>query len=408
MALGLSREYLGRMRTGLASLALALACALITALPASAAAPRQGPKNDAAFYKGPSPLTGKKHGDLIWTRRISAKAGASASGRNMLVLYRSTSLAGKSVPVSGVVMLPKGDPPKAGWPVVTFAHGTTGIADECAPSKRPLTGDDYGKKHVDPLFSGWLKAGYVVAHTDYEGLGTPGVHPYLIGKSAARGVLDIVRATRQLDKRVGKRVLISGHSQGGHAAIWAGSEAASWTPELNVVGTQAFAPASHVSTLVRAASAITAKGGLAPEAALFLRSLDVTFPNAMIQAGLSEAALELYPQTLDRCLDELFALDSFGGLSVAEMLNPDVPTEPVALLTEKHVDLTKLKFRGGILLLQGGKDTTVPQPLSDALADETRAAGGKLVYKVYKRADHSSVMIAGRRDALSHARQRLR
>ena len=393
------------MRTGLASLALALACALISVVPASAAAPRQGPKDNATFYEGPSPLPGKKHGDLVWTRQLSAKAGASASARNMLVLYRSNSFAGKGVPVSGVVMFPKSKPPKGGWPVVTFAHGTTGIADQCAPSLRPLASDAYGRKHVDPLFSGWLKAGYVVAHTDYEGLGTPGVHPYLVGKSAARSVLDIVRAARQLDKGVGRRVLISGHSQGGHAAIWAGGEAPRWTPELKVLGTQAFAPASHVSTLVRAAAAITAKGGLAPEAALFLRALDTTFPRAKIQTGMSQAALALYPQTLTRCLDDLFELDSFGGLSVSEMLNPDVPVEPVAQLTEKHVDLTNLKFPGGILLLQGTADTTIPQALSDALADEAEAAGGKVDYRLYRGADHSGVMTAGRKAALAHAKR---
>ena len=69
--------------------------------------------------------------------------------------------------------------------------------------------------------------------TDYEGLGTPGDHPYLIGVSEGRSVLDMVRAARKLDSNLGKRVVIAGHSQGGHAALWAASLQRSWTPELN-------------------------------------------------------------------------------------------------------------------------------------------------------------------------------
>ena len=73
--------------------------------------------------------------------------------------------------------------------------------------------------------------------TDYEGLGTPGVHPYLIGKSEGRSTLDIIRAARQLDSRIGTRIAITGHSQGGHAALWAASLAHSWTPSSSSCAT---------------------------------------------------------------------------------------------------------------------------------------------------------------------------
>ena len=98
-----------------------------------------------------------------------------------------------------------------------------------------------------PLLQRWLKAGYAVVRTDYEGLGTPGEHPYLIGRSEGYSMLDMVRAARKLDKHLGKQVIISGHSQGGQSALFAASLAPKWTPELKVRGTVALAPVSHLA-----------------------------------------------------------------------------------------------------------------------------------------------------------------
>ena len=137
--------------------------------------------------------------------------------------------------------------------MVTWAHGTTGIADRCAPCRAGMPGS-----YDHPLLNRWLKAGYAVVRTDYEGLGTPGDHPYLIGDSEGRSVLDMVRAARKLDANIGKRVVIAGHSQGGHAALFAGSLARRWTPELTLRGTLAFAPVSHLGEQAALLRALTA------------------------------------------------------------------------------------------------------------------------------------------------------
>ena len=78
--------------------------------------------------------------------------------------------------------------------MISWAHGTSGISDNCTPSRNP--GGAY-TAYVAPQENAWLKQGYAIASTDYEGLGTPGVHPYLVGRSEGRGVLDIARASRQ-------------------------------------------------------------------------------------------------------------------------------------------------------------------------------------------------------------------
>src|SRR5438034_153657 len=83
-------------------------------------------------------------------------------------------------------------------------------------------------------------AGYAVIRTDYQGLGTPGIHEYLVGIAEGRSTLDIVRAAHRLDSRVSGRMAIAGHSQGGHAALWGAALAPRWTPELKLRGTVAF------------------------------------------------------------------------------------------------------------------------------------------------------------------------
>jgi acetyl esterase/lipase len=95
-----------------------------------------------------------------------------------------------------------------------------------------------------------LAKGYVVVATDYPGLGTPGIHPYLIGISEARAVLDSVRAARNLPHTgASNRFAVWGHSQGGHAALYTGELAASYAPELRLVGVAAAAPATYLADL---------------------------------------------------------------------------------------------------------------------------------------------------------------
>jgi acetyl esterase/lipase len=160
------------------------------------------------------------------------------------VLYRSTSPEGKKIAVSGVIITPPGAPPQGGWPVVAWAHPTTGIVPRCAPSlavfiyqqiagSRPLT-----------------EKGYAIAATDYPGLGTMGPHPYLVGVSEARAVIDSVRAARSFPGVNGSRYAVWGHSQGGQAALFTGMISKDYAPELKLLGVAAAAPATDLATLM--------------------------------------------------------------------------------------------------------------------------------------------------------------
>ncbi|MGH8447221.1 MAG: lipase family protein [Solimonas sp.] len=150
------------------------------------------------------------------------------------ILYSSTDGVGAATPivVSGVIYLPRGRPPAGGWPLLSWAHGTTGAADVCAPSwmkPPPLR---------RTLFDTWLARGYAVLATDYQGLGVAGPHPYLLYRPEAYGVLDIARAAlRRYPQELANKIIVGGHSQGSGAALGAALLAAGYAPELNILGT---------------------------------------------------------------------------------------------------------------------------------------------------------------------------
>ena len=373
-------------------LMLILALLLLAALPAAASAKVPRGPGGPAFYAPPSPLPGKGHGTPIRARRLTGAAALRGGAGNRLLLYRSVGARGKAVAVSGTVAIPKGRAPKGGWPVISYAHGTTGIADVCAPSRDSAGNPAHGlNAYAYPLLRRWLKAGYAVVRTDYEGLGTPGAHPYLIGRSEGRSVLDAVRAARKLDKRLGRRVLLAGHSQGGHAALWAASLARRWTPELKLRGTVALAPASHFGEQAALLRSLTTPSGLSGFAAMILRGIDTAEPGLAMASGLSERAAALYPSTLTDCLPKLASKGSFGGLAPAELIRSDVEVAPVVAALNRE-DPETLKIPTPVQVQQGTADATVYKAFTDPLVDELRKRGGRVTYKTYEGVDHGGAV----------------
>ncbi len=374
---------------------LALVACLATLPITAAQAAHKARKAPAGlkFYTPPSPLPAGRHGDVIWSRTITSGPVLKNAARTTLVLYRSNALDGKSIAVSGTFAIPKGKAPKAGWPVISWAHGTTGSADICAPSRDNATDPAHAYiSYAYPQFELWLKKGYALALTDYEGLGTPGPHPYLVGHSEGRGVLDIVRAARKLDPSIGQRFAIAGHSQGGQSALFAAADAPKWTPELQLRGVAAFAPLSQLTTIIAAASALTTPGGLSGEGALILDSMTRGAGLSVNDFGTPEA-LALLPQVQTKCLPQLGLKDSFGAIAPSQILRADAPLAKL----NPTLDATNpaLKIKAPILLLQGESDSTVFKVFTDQLNTQLGGLGDSVTYLPYPGVEHGGIVAAG-------------
>ena len=213
-----------------------------------------GGEAKALYDVEPSEIPGKPGSIIrIWPLE-GGGPGMGGNGEAFRILYRSTDPSGRPIPVSGAIYIPNGPAPAGGRNIIAWAHPTSGVVPPCAPSLMPDVG---GMMWNLPNM---IAEGYIVVATDYPGLGTDGIHPYLIGESEARSVLDSVRAAREMPNTgASNRFAVWGHSQGGHAALFTGEVAARYAPDLKLVGVAAAAPATYLIQLFDA-DAPTATG----------------------------------------------------------------------------------------------------------------------------------------------------
>jgi len=398
---------LNRVQTLLALTVFALASIFLASTMLSGVADAKVQKGPAGlkFYNPPK-KTPKQHGRMIWVRKSTGVVPLASARWTRNVLYTSKTSLGKRTAVSGSISVPKGKAPKGGWPIISYGHGTTGIADKCAPSRNTKNGPATGYiNYTDAEQNSWLKAGYAVARSDYQGLGTPGIHPFLIGKASGRSVLDIVRAARDLNTKFSKRFLIAGHSQGGHAALFAAGDAATWTPELKLRGTVAYAPASHMRLQADSLPLLTSPSSLTALASMIVKGASVVSNDIDANALLSDQALAFYPQTETECLARLAQTDNLGGIAPSTLIREGADTTPLFdLLDEQNPDVTTA---APILLAQGEADTTTFKFLTDILNDELLALGDTVDYKLYPGVDHGGVIDAAKADAMSFFQERL-
>jgi acetyl esterase/lipase len=160
------------------------------------------------------------------------------------IRYRSTDLHGRESEATGLIAVPGGNPPPGGWPVVVYAHGATGGVEECAPSRDPSLGG------VGPQLRSLTDAGFVAVAPDDAGAGMTGRHAFLHGRSAARSVVNAVRAAGEVEPATSRRWAVVGHSHGGHAALFAAGLAQELLPTHELVGAVAVAPVGDPAVLV--------------------------------------------------------------------------------------------------------------------------------------------------------------
>jgi acetyl esterase/lipase len=311
---------------------------------------------------------------------LPAPFGAAA----FRVLYRSTGPHDEPIAVSGVVVIPSRPAPANGRPIIAWAHPTTGVVPRCAPSLALFVFQQIqGLREM-------IDRGYVVAATDYPGLGTPQTHPYLVGVSEARAILDSVRAARAISGAQ-NRFAVWGHSQGGQAALFTGLIASTYAPDLDLTGVAAAAPATELTTLL--GDDINSSGGR-NLTAMTLWSWSRVF-DAPIDRVVYPMALATVDRLADECTESIYdlILRSRTSAPLAQTflsMSNFYTAEPWRSLMASNTP-GPLPAKVPLLLAQGGADELVrPQVTQDYMKRQCQA-GGKVQMLFLPNANHGVI-----------------
>ncbi len=278
--------------------------------------------------------------------------------------------------------------------MVSWAHGTVGVADSCAPSRAEVN---------VPALDQLLAAGYVVAATDYEGLGTPGPHPYLVGGSEGRSVLDAARAAARIEGTgAGERVLAFGHSQGGHAVLFAGLLAPSYAPELELLGVVGSAPAAEIHTLLRSAVPISLGFGLVASG---VYAYSETYDELQLDDVLTPAAIERIGVVEEVCLEEV--TDAFVDQPPSAWLvaNP-LDLEPWARRVEEN-EPGNGAISAPVLVVQGANDFIVLASSTDTAVQRLCEGPNTVDYRSYPGINHGEILAEAGPEILSWMAERV-
>ena len=334
------------------------------------------------FYDPPSDVP-RKPGELLRSEPLK-DVMLPAGVRGWRVLYATT--VDDSTPATAVAtVFAPADPSAGPRPVIAWEHGTTGLLQKCMPSLLSLP--TKGIPDRDRI----VMAGWVVVATDYSFAEKGGPHPYLIGEGEARAALDSVRAARQISGlTLDKRVVVWGHSQGGHAALWTGIIGPRYAPDLEIRGVVAIAPSANIKNILAMNVEIDKRFGpyLAVSYSRFYP--DITFEQAVRPEALDAARqivnlCDFVPEELQR-IEALAA--TFDGPALATSSNK-------ALQARLKQNTADGPIQAPVLIAQGLSDNVVPSSATDAYVEERCAAGQPLEYWTFAGRDHLSIFQRG-------------
>lgn len=331
-------------------------------------------------------------GELLRSEPYTGELPAEAEA--FRILYATTYSDGTPALASAVIAFPKASS-DGDRTVLAWQHGTTGVARPCAPSASTGALTEY----AIPGISRAIERGWAVVATDYPGQGTPGRYPYLIGEGEGRASLDGVRAIGQFtDAHASDRVMIWGHSQGGHATLWAGEIAADYAPELDVVGVAALSAAADPLYL---AERITTGGGGALSdliTSFVLVPYADEYADVDLGASVHPAGQTIVTALASRCVTDSTALVSV--LLVGQALNLDAPLYRIDVTSGAiHARLAQNVADGMVpaplFLGQGADDEVIPTAIQTSLSRSLCAAGRTVETHLYPGRTHMGVVAEG-------------
>lgn len=334
-----------------------------------------------------SNLPAKTPGTLLSIQAQNTDLFPNASQR-FLITYRSRGIQSEPIVASGFILLPKGKAPKEGWPILAWAHGTTGVADTCAPSSDYVGGPVHIYQQIAAkALNAWLARGYAVVAPDYQGLGTPSGHPYMNAQSQLHTVVDAVRTTHYLKPyKFNKNWYVMGHSQGGAASLAVAAYGQKDAPELNLRGAIALAPGGYqyegIAEYVATHSQIdTSVAAFFPIVLLGAEAADPSLAPANL---VSPEMVEILNQARSRCLSEL---QSDLKQAPKTVFKPNVNLTPLTNYLKKQ-SIENMIPTVPVMLVQGEKDQLVDSRGTYAYYQQICKMGKPIAFYPLKEGDH--------------------
>lgn len=365
-----------------------LSLALAVAVAGLGAQLRSGAPRVDAFYDAPATVPDGP-GHLLKSEPFTM--GVPTNAKAWRILYTTTR--DDSTPaVASAVVLTSLKPATGPRPVITWAHGTTGYSEPCAPSNLSASFDSGALPALDHV----VENGWVLVTTDYAGLGTKGPQPYLIGQGEARSVLDSVRAAKALDTEqdqltMADETVVWGHSQGGQAALWTGGLAASYAPDVKISGVAAMAPASDAIGLVQNLHTVSIGSVFA---AYVAAAYSDSYPDVSFNEYITPVARTFVREMSTRCLAEPGVLVSVVNALAIDKDKTIFSKDPTtgAMGDRLRENTPVLPISAPLFVAQGAADPLVIPAVQDAYVATRCKAGQELEYKKYAGKDHMSVV----------------
>jgi pimeloyl-ACP methyl ester carboxylesterase len=341
----------------------------------------------AVFYTPPSPLPAGGPGSVVRYERFSGGSSLPSAATNYRVLYEVSAPDGSLVAASGTLAIPPGEAPAGGWPLISWAHGTTGNGPQCAPSRTDRPNME------QRMLDAFVRRGYAVAQTDYRGNGTPGMHPYMVAPSLARDVASMVKAARSIDPHVGVDWIAMGHSEGGAAALATAALGQGLLPDLRLVGVVSYAPFAFPQDVLSDEQFSDTPNMGFMVLALMMEGFATIDPRIVPERMLEPQALQLLPQLETRCFPELARDPAWNAIVPRAAFRFDAEDRFAALHDDLIAnDAANLRIAVSALVVQGGNDGQIDAGSTMEVVRALRSHGTNVSTLSYPSADHGTVL----------------
>lgn len=336
-------------------------------------------------------------GQLRSMQEFNGSTALLEASKNVQISYTTTSFNGQPITVKGTIALPKMPTPKGGYPVISWGSGTTGFAPQCMPSASE-------NSTRDAYLNEWLKRGYAVLQTDYEGWGgETGHRPLLDGPSNAAALTDIVTAAHRYSDQLSNEWIVVGHSEGGGAALWVAGLTQQAGGKYHLKGAIAIAPVGP-GILKFMDNAVN--GGVVhaqPFLSVTVLGASIVDPSIDLDKLLKAPMKPQLEAAKTQCLAPLFKLKQ---LQSGEYLNAGTDYDKIAKFLKQRQDPSTQTMKVPVFIIQGTQDETTVTPVTTSkMVADFCSRGGVVKYQEYSGETHRSVIPASQTDAFDFASQ---